>query len=51
MSKWTLSLTDLANQAEAFLEQVDKKTAESLEEEGRNITFIERCSVYMSLVH
>ena len=33
MSTWTLSLTDLANQAEAFLDQVDKKTAESLQEE------------------
>ncbi|XP_063692499.1 golgin subfamily A member 5-like [Bolinopsis microptera] len=33
MSAWTLSLTDLANQAEAFLDQVDKKTAESLQEE------------------
>ena len=33
MSKWSLSLTDLANQAEAFLEQVDKKTAVSLLED------------------
>ncbi|KAL5272237.1 hypothetical protein ACHWQZ_G000450 [Mnemiopsis leidyi] len=33
MSAWSLSLTDLANQAEAFLEQVDKKAAKSLQED------------------
>ena len=36
MSAWSLSLTDLANQAEAFLEQVDKKAAESLQEDEEN---------------
>lgn len=30
MSQWGLSLSTLANQAEAFLEHVDKRTADSL---------------------
>lgn len=55
MSKWSLSLTDLANQAEAFLEQVDKKAAQSLhedeEESGKDFLVVHYDFISTSLLN